>query len=84
MKATEASQNVEREKKQGRTDHMDVYLHLTNSKPGRENAMKIRMSRITRRLMDVLSYKTVMPRQNQKPCLFAMTATEFHVRVVVL
>jgi hypothetical protein len=41
-KATRASQNQERVRKMGRTNHLDVYLHLPDSKPGRENAMKAR------------------------------------------
>ena len=74
--------NTEKEKKMRRTNHLDVYLHLTDSKPGHEDAMKAKMSRIAV-YGTCFSYKMVMQRQNQKPCLFETENTEFHVRVVV-
>lgn len=36
----------------GHANHFDVYLHLSDSKPGRENAMRVRISPITRTFMD--------------------------------
>lgn len=67
--------------------HFDVYLHLPDSTPGREDAMKVTISliRVDSYIDGLVPYKMVMPRQNQKPCLFAiMSDTEFHDRVVVL
>lgn len=47
--------------KMGRTNHLDVYLHLTDSKPGHKNSMKVRMSPITRKLRDVLCLQNSHP-----------------------
>jgi hypothetical protein len=43
--------------KKGYIDQFDVYLHLSDSKPGRENAMKITISRVTRTLMNLFHTK---------------------------